>query len=120
MSNVDKRPVSLTGILAMITVAIGVMTTSPMASAASPTSAVDFQRDIQPIFKSACYECHGPSRQKSKLRLDSRPLAMQGGRSGKDIVPGNATQRTLLKRITDPDSAHRMPQDRDALSGEQI
>ena len=45
---------------------------------------------------------------------------MQGGRSGKDIVPGNATQSTLLKRITDPDSAHRMPQDRDALSDRYV
>ena len=119
MSNVQKRSVALTGILAILIVA-GVLRGSPSAAAASPATPVDFERDIQPIFKSACYECHGPSKQKSKLRLDSRPLALHGGRSGKDIIAGNAAESPLLKRITDPDSAHRMPQDRDALPKEQI
>ena len=33
---------------------------------------VDFVRDVQPIFKAACSECHGEKKPKGKLRLDSR------------------------------------------------
>src|SRR5437868_3972334 len=58
---------------------------------------VSFERDIQPIFKSTCYQCHGPDRQKAKLRLDSRQLALAGGRDGKVIVPGDVEDSPLLK-----------------------
>jgi len=86
----------------------------------SATARVDFERDIQPIFKSFCYQCHGPDRQKAKLRLDSRPLAMQGGKDGKIILPGDADQSELIRRLTETDENMRMPQDREALPAEQI
>ena len=34
-------------------------------------SAMDFERDIAPIFAAHCATCHGPEKQKGKLRLDS-------------------------------------------------
>src|SRR3954453_7532441 len=81
---------------------------------------VDFARDVQPIFKTACYQCHGPDKQKGKLRLDAKTIALHGGKSGKSIVPGNAEQSELVKRITSKDDDERMPQDREALTAEQI
>src|SRR4051794_40291461 len=81
---------------------------------------VDFARDVQPIFKSACYQCHGAEKQKGKLRLDAKTLALHGGKSGKSIVPGHADQSELLKRITSKDDDERMPQDREPLSADQI
>src|SRR5256886_11284264 len=73
---------------------------------------VDFARDVQPIFKSACYQCHGPDKQKGKLRLDAKAIALNGGKSGKSIVPGQAGQRELLRRITSKGEDERMPPDR--------
>ena len=32
--------------------------------------AVDFERDIQPLFADRCIKCHGPEKQKGGLRLD--------------------------------------------------
>ncbi len=90
------------------------------AAAASAQEKVDFARDVQPIFKSTCYQCHGPDKQKGKLRLDAKTIALHGGKSGKSIVPGNAQQSELLKRITSKDDDERMPQDREALTAEQI
>src|SRR5438445_6809314 len=81
---------------------------------------VDFARDVQPIFKAACYQCHGPDKQKGKLRLDSKAIALHGGKSGKSIVPGQAGQSELLRRITSKDEDERMPQDREPLTAEQI
>src|SRR3954452_3813988 len=47
---------------------------------------VDFVKEIQPILKASCYQCHGPEMQMGQLRLDSKILALQGGVSGKVIV----------------------------------
>src|SRR4051812_14975681 len=64
-------------------------------------AAVDFSRDIQPIFAGNCYECHGPQKQKGKLRLDTRDSAL---RESKDpiIVPGKAELSELYRRVTLP------------------
>jgi hypothetical protein len=88
--------------------------------AAEPSTKLDFTRDIQPIFKASCYNCHGAAKQKGKLRLDSRDLARQGGKSGKAILPGDSAQSLLVKRLLETDDTDRMPQDREALPKEQI
>src|SRR3954468_20274138 len=81
---------------------------------------VDFARDVQPILKSACYQCHGADKQKAKLRLDAKTIALHGGKSGKAIVPGRVEQSEIFKRITSRDDDERMPQDREPLTAEQI
>jgi hypothetical protein len=43
------------------------------------TRTIDFARDVRPLFEQTCYGCHGPEKQKSNYRLDSRPHAMKGG-----------------------------------------
>jgi len=76
----------------------------PVAAGVAPASEDDvFQRSIQPILESHCYECHGAEKQKHGLRLDSREAALAGGESGKPaIVPGNAMQSRLVEAITLP------------------
>src|SRR6266446_1316438 len=60
---------------------------------------VDFRRDVQPIFKQFCIECHGPSQQMHGFRLDRRRDAMRGGTIAV-IAPGNsAGSRLYLKLI---------------------
>jgi ankyrin repeat protein/mono/diheme cytochrome c family protein len=60
---------------------------------------VDFRRDVQPILKQYCIECHGPSQQMHGFRLDRRRDAMKGG-SGIMIKPGSASiSRFYLKLI---------------------
>ena len=53
---------------------------------------VGFQKDIQPIFEKSCYSCHGPNMQMSGLRLDTKQSAFAGGKSGKVILPGKASE----------------------------
>ena len=73
---------------------IGIVLAVPVlcgVSASSSKGAVDYARDIQPIFAANCYKCHGAEKQKSALRLDRKADALAGGESGeKAIVPGNA------------------------------
>src|SRR5271157_5467426 len=71
---------------------------SEPARAAAPRS-VDFATDILPIFQAACVKCHGGETAQAKLRLDSEAAVLQGGISGKVIVPGNSKDSLLVKRL---------------------
>jgi uncharacterized membrane protein len=65
---------------------------------------------IQPIFTAHCVECHGPSKQKAKLRLDSYEDLMRGARYGHVIRPGNPQGSELLERVSlPPDDDDFMP-----------
>src|SRR5262245_6331576 len=83
----------------------GLVVDESAQQAANVSTAPDdlFQRSVVPIMESHCYECHGPEKQKSGLRLDSREAALAGGDSGKPaIVPGNAMTSRLVEAITLP------------------
>src|SRR2546423_1629918 len=94
---------------------------APVRAAGAATSKpIDFATQIQPILKQACYDCHGPQKQKGKLRLDSRELAMSGGGSGPSITPGDGAHSYLVKRLLGDGDEDRMPLKRDPLTAEQI
>src|SRR6185369_6363322 len=60
-----------------------------LAPSRQASAKVDFRRDVQPIFKQFCIECHGPSQQQHGFRLDRRHDAMRGGTTTV-IVPGSS------------------------------
>ena len=49
---------------------------------------------------SKCQQCHGATVQMSKLSMATRASVLQGGSHGPAIVPGNAADSLLYKRIT--------------------
>ncbi len=59
---------------------------------------VDFVSDVKPILESRCLECHHSRYVFAGLNLETKELAMKGGRSGPVIVPG-APQRSLLYKV---------------------
>lgn len=77
---------------------------------------------VGPMFESKCYNCHGPKKQKGKLRLDSRESIIKGGEDGKTIVPGKAEESELVKRLLLPlaNKDHMPPRGKPQLSREQI
>ncbi len=79
-----------------------VVTQVQPATGTSPTAAatVDFERDILPIFRRACFGCHGPEKQKSGYRLDVRQVALTGGDGyAPNVVPGSASSSPLVEFI---------------------
>jgi mono/diheme cytochrome c family protein len=75
-------------------------------------SEVDFQRDIQPIFAEKCAACHGvdESTRQGGLRLDDRNNVLAGGDSGEPtVVPGDAVQSELVRRVLSEDPDEMMP-----------
>jgi len=86
---------------------------------AVPIPAVDFIRDIKPIFVRHCYECHGPGEERGGLSLTKRGLALSGGDSGPALVPGSAGTSLLLHRVTGQ-KAPAMPLDGEPLSAAEV
>jgi uncharacterized protein DUF1553/uncharacterized protein DUF1549/concanavalin A-like lectin/glucanase superfamily protein/cytochrome c len=78
---------------------------------------VDFNRDIRPILSDRCFLCHGPdsaSRQ-ADLRLDRRNDATADRGGYRAVVPGNAAESDLYRRITTGDPQDHMPPLKSAL-----
>ena len=60
----------------------------------------DFKQDVFPIIEAHCFKCHGPEKQESGLRLDSRGGMLTGGDFGPAIVPGDVEKSFLIEAIT--------------------
>ncbi len=85
-----------------------------------PEPTVDFFTQVQPIFESRCYPCHGPEKQEVNLRTDMRVSLLRGGDTGSPaIVPGKVGDGELLKRIHSDDPEFRMPREGPPLSEEE-
>lgn len=81
---------------------------------------IDFSADVYPIFESRCHSCHGPQQQMGEFRLDSKGVALQGGVSGPNVVPGDAGKSALFQRISGIGDFNAMPMAGDRLSPAQI
>ncbi|HYE72784.1 MAG TPA: DUF1549 domain-containing protein, partial [Blastocatellia bacterium] len=95
----------LATVISLIALVSSTQKTSALQNAVKP---VDFTREIRPILSDSCFECHGPDegQRKARLRLDTREgaFAKQGV-----IVPGDAANSRLIKRITSTDPNTVMP-----------
>jgi Leucine-rich repeat (LRR) protein len=73
-----------------------------VVSVKDPSSFYDVR--IQPLFEGHCITCHGQSKHKAGLRLDSYALVIRGGKHGPVIKPGDLKGSELVRRITLPQS----------------
>ncbi|WP_182870197.1 PSD1 and planctomycete cytochrome C domain-containing protein [Stieleria mannarensis] len=83
-------------------------------------AAIDFQRDIEPIFQNHCIDCHGPEEQANQFRLDRLANLLSGGNSGEPaVVPGDPDASYLLRLIKHEEPDREMPPD-GKLSSDEI
>ncbi len=77
---------------------------------------------IKPILETKCRGCHGPNKQKGKLRLDEPDFILKGGKEGKIIVAGKADESNLIERILLPkeNEDHMPPKEKSQLSKQDI
>lgn len=64
---------------------------------------------IASVLETHCGKCHGATKQKGNLRLDSRAAALRGGDEGTALVPNEPDRSPLLTRLTASDPELRMP-----------
>jgi mono/diheme cytochrome c family protein len=87
---------------------------------APAAQAIDFARDIQPIFKAACVKCHGKGKDKGGFSLETRETFSRGGASGPPVVAGQSEKSLLIELVSGFDEKRVMPQKGSRLKPEQI
>jgi mono/diheme cytochrome c family protein len=111
--------------MAMGVVAAGLVAVAARAGSLAQLAAnhgdVDFVRDVQPIFRTNCYQCHGPDKQKGLLRWDSKDSALlHGGQSGPEAIAGKSSDSRLINRVLGLGGEDRMPLNKPPLSPHEI
>ncbi len=88
-----------------------------VARADGDPKAVSFEKDVLPMLKAKCFECHDAKKVKSGLRLDVRAKAFAGGETGKPgIVAGKSGESELYKRVVTANEKEVMPPKGDKLT----
>ncbi|MEX2015149.1 MAG: PSD1 and planctomycete cytochrome C domain-containing protein [Candidatus Hydrogenedentales bacterium] len=68
-----------------------------------------FERDVRPILAANCFECHGPKKQESGMRLDHIEFILTGGSRGPAIDLERPEQSRILEAISYTNPALQMP-----------
>jgi mono/diheme cytochrome c family protein len=91
-----------------------------LAADAPAPAKVDFRRDVYPLLKTACFDCHQGRRASSGVRLDLRADIL-GETTGKPlVVPGKSGQSRLIAMVTAKVPNKVMPKVGPRLSEDQV
>ena len=72
-----------------------------------------FEKDIRPIFKTHCFQCHGEDgKENGDLDVRLKRLLLEGGEHGPAIVSGRPDKSLLFQKVRDG----KMPKDQAKLS----
>jgi hypothetical protein len=82
-----------------------------VTSSVSRLMAVEFDKDIAPIFKQNCYECHSEAKKKEKAGFvfDNKVRLKKDIGPNLIIEPGEPGRSHLIYVLTDPEAKHHMP-----------
>lgn len=90
----NRREVRFAGLL------LGLCLAGMAAVAAPPVAGPMFEKDVRPILKAHCFDCHGEaSPPKGGLDLRLRRWILKGGSEGAAIVPGRPDESRLLRMV---------------------
>lgn len=88
---------------------------------ADPQQALVYTEIIDPILQQKCVSCHGNSKQKGKLRLDSEDWIRKGGKNGPVVgEPGKEAEMLLRILLPPDDEDHMPPKEKGQLSKQQV
>jgi cytochrome c553 len=79
--------------------AIAVWLHASVPAAGRGDDAAFFEEQVRPVLAARCLSCHGDTKQKAGLRLDSLVGMLRGGESGAALVPGEPEESNLVMAI---------------------
>jgi hypothetical protein len=79
----------------------------------SPESRLTFERDVRPVLKKHCFQCHGEGKTEGGLDVRMARLLATGGDSGAAVVAGKSHASLLVERLKagemPPEKIHLRP-----------
>ncbi|MCH9654121.1 MAG: PSD1 and planctomycete cytochrome C domain-containing protein [Planctomycetes bacterium] len=88
--------------------------------AAEKKSVIDFEKQIRPLLKQHCYDCHSQDEEESGLRLDHGANILKGGDRGPAVIPGKSAESLLFLSLSGQGKIPRMPHDLSPLKKAEI
>lgn len=85
-------------------------TPAAVVQMATGNETVSFAREIAQVLAERCTGCHGNQNPRNNLNLTSMTSLMRGGDRGEPILPGNAANSLLVKKLKGTADGARMPQ----------
>ena len=70
-----------------------------------------FEKQVRPLLVEHCQKCHGATKPKGELRLDSREALLKGGDTGPALVPGKPDESEIIKALRYDPEGYQMPPD---------
>jgi mono/diheme cytochrome c family protein len=92
----------------------------PRRAPADGAGAVDYEKQIKPIFAKYCVECHKTDKNESGYRLDLGDLAIKGGDRGAAIIPGKSDGSVLYQALIGKGDVTAMPYEKPRLPAADI
>lgn len=81
---------------------------------------VSFEKEVAPIIKEKCLNCHGEDQASARLRMDTYANMGKGGQNGPLLLPRNPRRSLIMARIMTEDAQARMPKRGPKLSDNEI
>jgi mono/diheme cytochrome c family protein len=81
---------------------------------------VEYVKDIKPLFARHCVSCHGATKPRAGLRLDTAAAILRGNKNGSAIIPGHSEESALIDALLGEGAGERMPLKRPPLSEREI
>ena len=121
LAHVTRFPgfLALRAAAAFCVAALAASAQSPAARGQPPISRIDYRTQIQPLLAKRCLECHSSDARKGGLSLATYADALEGGRNGAVIRPGNSAASLMVHRLTGAVEP-QMPKDEDPLTAAEL
>lgn len=105
------RSISRTCYGRCVAICLGLLNSLGFTQLAIADDRIDFIRDIQPILRDHCFECHAGTTEEGNLNLGIRTRAFAGGDSEAAIVRGKSKESLLIQLVSGVDKDRLMPPD---------
>ena len=86
---------------------------------ASPRQ-IDFVKNVQPILRKRCFECHAAGNEEGGVNLGVRQRVFEGGNHGPVLAAGDSENSRLIHLVAAFDKQDVMPPEGQPLSHEEI
>jgi hypothetical protein len=84
------------------------------------TGPVDFVKEVQPLLRERCFQCHLSGNEEGGVNLGIRQRVLEGGDQGPIVIPRDSANSRLIHLVAAIDKDQVMPPDDTPLSHEEV